>query len=109
MAVLSLQVAFSGFPGLELNSPGLLPEKPLCALSGAKRELSFLLDGLDDAQQLSSVSNICGKQLVFNDCGFSVRTCQSDSQRLVTDAAVLLNSLTASHTVLWLSFIRSDI
>ena len=40
---------------------------------------------------------------------FSGRTCQSDSWRLVTDAVVLLNSLTASHTVLWLSLIWSDI
>lgn len=79
LAVLSLQVALSGFPGLELNSWAGCLKAFVCALSGAKRELSFLLDGFDDAQQLSSVSSICGKQLVFNDCGFSGCTCQSDS------------------------------
>lgn len=89
--------------------PGPAAWKPLCALSGAKRELCFLLDGFDDAQQLSSAGSICGKQLVFGDCGFSGYTCQSDSSGLIADAVIRLNSLPASHTALWLSFISSDI
>lgn len=56
-----LSRAGAAFPGRRLE--------PLCALSGAERELSFLLHWFDDAQQLSSVSSICGKQLVYSDCG----------------------------------------
>lgn len=57
-------------PGARAEFPGLLPES-LCALRQVQSGSSlFLRDGFDDAQQLSSVSSICGKQLVFNDCGF---------------------------------------
>lgn len=96
-------------PGARAEFPGLLPES-LCALRQVQSGSSlFFLTALTMPSNCHLSAASVGSSLFSMTADFSGRTCQSDSWRLVTDAVVLLNSLTASHTVLWLSLIWSDI
>lgn len=109
LAVPSLQVALSGFPGLELNSRACCLKAFVRSVRCKAGALFFFVTALTMPSNCHLSAASVGSSLFSMTADFSGRTCQSDSWRLVTDAVVLLNSLTASHTVLWLSLIWSDI